>query len=205
MKEIKIMLRYKILLLSAVFLLLGTALLPIQSYSETMTKTALSEQLIQQAWRQVLKGNTEAQPWPWIKSAPVAKLSIPHLNKNFIVMRGTSSTILDAAPGWHEGTDFPGSNGISLISGQRNTHFSFLKHLKPGDHIFLQTDLTNKQHYVVDELAIVQTATMQVPLKGNESVILLSTDYPFLNWKKNESMQFVVIARKVQKHPRITS
>lgn len=189
--------RRKILMLIAGSLLLA-GVVQFGGALSVPAKAWLSVALIDRAWAQTLDGEAEAKPWPWMDSAPVAKIAVPRLNKEFVVMRGTSGTVLAFAPGWHEGTDRPGAPGISLVSAHRDTHFGFLNELQRGDEITLQTSEGRQIEYVVDELRIVMDPQVQVKRNEQESTLLLSTCFPFVNWQPGGEMRFIVVAREVK-------
>lgn len=173
-------------------------------------KAMLSVYLIDNAWAQTLAGETDARPWPWMDSVPVARVTVPRLGQDMIVMRGVSGTVLAFAPGWHEGSVPPGSEGISLVAGHRDTHFSFVKDLKMGDRIELQTASGETVSYEVSEMEMLDKPELSVRnLKGNDSILVLSTCYPFqqniLDGTNRADMRFVVVARKVAETKDIVS
>ncbi|MCB9990802.1 MAG: class GN sortase [Rhodospirillales bacterium] len=161
-------------------------------------KAWLAGHLIEQAWAQTLAGTADAKPWPWMDSSPVAEITFVRQDKKFVVMKGTSGTVLAFAPGWHEGSDAPGQPGISLISAHRDTHFGFLNELKTGDRIMIRTVDGIKKTYAVDEMKIVMDPEIKVHRDERDSTLLLSTCFPFVNWQPGGEMRFVVVAREVQ-------
>lgn len=162
-------------------------------------KAWLSVKLIDRAWAETLAGAQDAKPWPWMDSAPVARLSVPRLNKELVVLRGTSGAVLAFGPGWHEGTVPPGAAGISLVSAHRNTHFGFLSELRKGDAITLQKADGTIINYLVEDLKIVMDPEIQVTPAEGESTLLLSTCFPFANWRPGGEMRFVAVAREAAK------
>ena len=186
--------RRKILIVAAA-LLLTAGLARSGEAMMVPAKAWLAGQLIDHAWVQTMKGDADARPWPWMDSAPVAKLTVPRLNKSFVVMRGTSGAVLAFAPGWNDGTDAPNQPGISLISGHRDTHFGFLRKLKAGDAIILETPGAGAVTYTVEQATILQQPEMQVSRQDSDRVLLLSTCFPFTNWRPGGDMRFVVEAR----------
>lgn len=167
----------------------------------------LPSYLIEKSWQQALKEEGAAQkPWPWLESYPVARLEFPAQNKSLVVMQGGKKDVLAYAPGWHEGTDMPGKAGISLISGHRESYFGFLRQLQTGTFFTLQMlDGTNVE-YVVDDLIMTRHEEIHVPVTGSDSILLLSTSYPSVNWEKGKALQYVVVARKHgQDRPQVVS
>lgn len=199
----------KVLTLGACLLLLAGASQAAQALSMPL-KAALSVYLIDNAWAQTVAGHADARPWPWMDSAPVARLRVPHLGKDMVVMRGVSGTVLAFAPGWHEGSVPPGQAGISLLAGHRDTHFSFMKDLELGDRIELETASGAMVVYEITEMEMLSKPELSVRnMKGNESILLLSTCYPyqqsFMDGTNRADMRFVVVARKIAGHQEIVS
>jgi sortase A len=162
----------------------------------TKYREGLSHLLIEQAWSRTQSSTEASRPWPWAAGMPVAKIIIPELKQEHIIMNGVSDRILELVPGWHEGTDFPGKPGISLISARRDTHFAFLRKLKEGDSFFLETQEGKRKLYYVSELSVVQDKKIKVQGHDNESILLLSTSYSFQNWHEDEELRLVIIARE---------
>jgi sortase A len=65
-----------------------------------------------------------------------------------------------------------------VISGHRDTHFRFLKDLKPGDRLNVQTK-DRTQHYEVIAAEIVDSRTAELVIEPGTSRISLVTCYPF--------------------------
>lgn len=197
------MLRSLLIVISCILLL--AAAVRLGPGLEAPAKEWLSAKMLEQAWAQTLAGAENAQPFPWLDSVPVAKLSVPRLNRSFIVMRGTSGVVLALAPGWHKGTSLPGSPGISMISAHHKSHFSFLNDLQKGDLIRLQTAAGQEIEYEVDELQVAIEPQIKVGEGGGQNALLLSTTYPLANWRKGETIQLVVVARPVDTGKPVTS
>ena len=167
--------------------------------AEIQPEAWVQEQLVQIAWARARNGESGAKPWPWMESVPVAEISIPRLNQNFIVMRGTSGPVLAVAPGWNERTDAPGSAGISLVTGHSHTHFDFLRELRVGDTINVAT-AGGSREYLVEELKIVIEPEIRITQDGQDSVLLLATWLPFANWQP-EGARLVAVARAPGQDP----
>jgi len=181
---------------------IATGLFAIVRHSDTFMPWT-QQRLITFAWERTLQGESEAAPWPGFDSRPVAKLSVARLNKNLVILEGTSGDVLSLAPGWSRGTDVPGMPGVSLITAPRDTHFSFLRNLRPGDILRLQT-VAGSRDYTVEELKIVMENDLQVSREDGDSVLLLSTWLPFANWQP-DGARFIAVARASGKAKAITS
>jgi sortase A len=125
----------------------------------------------------------------------VARLSVPELGIDQIVLAGASGRSLAFGPGHLDGTALPGTPGLSVVSGHRDTHFRFLEQLRAGtlvriersDGVWQDYRVTQSRVVNVEELRIAQTATGQPRL-------LLTTCYPFDAVAPGGPLRYVVLA-----------
>lgn len=173
--------------------LLGIAVLGYGLYAH---QDRVSDFLIRQAWDRSLSLGENIRPWPWMDTYPVAMLSIPRLGKEQVVMAGVSGAVMQYAPGWHEGTKLPGETGVSLILGDNQTQFSYLKKLNIGDEIDLITHDGKIKNYKVEDVQIVDASEIHIDHADDGNTLVLSTKYPYSNWQQGQSLQLVAIARE---------
>ena len=102
-------------------------------------KARLAQFLIAEAWAETLAGATQVRPWPWADTWPVARLRAPDPAVDLYVLAGGSGRSLAFGPGHVTGTALPGTPGLSLLGGHRDTHFAFLEDLTPGQRIDVQS------------------------------------------------------------------
>ena len=69
-------------------------------------KARLAQVLLQRAWADTLAGQRDVKPWPWADTWPVARLVVPSLGIDQIVLEGAMAEL------WHSGLD--GSNHTRL-------------------------------------------------------------------------------------------
>jgi LPXTG-site transpeptidase (sortase) family protein len=67
--------------------------------------------------------------------APIARIVIPSIDLDEIVLEGVDDDALNAGPGHLPGSAFPGSRGNSVISAHRDRHFNRLDGISVGDTI----------------------------------------------------------------------
>ncbi len=106
---------------------------------------------------------------PLARGAPVARLTIPRLGLDEIVVEGVGNRELNAGPGHLPGSALPGSPGNSVLSAHRDRHFSDLGDVALGDTI-----TTTTQH---------KTTTWVVTgrrVVGKRAPVLRSTEDPTL-------------------------
>ena len=89
-------------------------------------KAVVAQQLLQLAWERAQDGARAARSWPWADTPPVARLIVPELDIDQIVLEGASGRTLAFGPGVLPGSVPPGDAGHIVISGHRDTHFRFL-------------------------------------------------------------------------------
>ncbi|HUF25601.1 MAG TPA: class D sortase [Gemmatimonadaceae bacterium] len=108
--------------------------------------------------------------------SPVARLRIPRLGLDEIVVAGVADAQLNAGPGHLPGTPLPGEAGNSIISAHRDRHFRGLDRVAVGDTI----DTQSRQHstrWVVREIRVVGSDTPAL-FGSPEPVLTLTTCWP---------------------------
>ena len=140
-------------------------------------KAQVAQMLLESAWQESLRTGTPHKAWAWADAWPVASLSVPRLEIYEIVLSNASGEALAFGPGHMSATDLSG-NGLNAIAGHRDTHFSFLKKLRPGDAIILTTMEGKTTEYSVTGAEIVDTATTRLDPEAGKGLVLV-TCYPF--------------------------
>ncbi len=159
-------------------------------------KAVCAQLLLETAWTETLTGHKEVKPWPWADTWPVARLSAPELGISRIVLAGASGSSLAFGPGHLYGSTPPGGAGNIIISGHRDTHFSFLQKLKRGDHLQLESDNTKKSYQITKIVIFDKTKTAVIPT-DSKNKLLLVTCYPFDAIRAGGPLRYVVIAEPV--------
>jgi LPXTG-site transpeptidase (sortase) family protein len=83
-----------------------------------------------------------------VDGAPVARLVIPRLDLDEIVLEGVDADELNAEPGHVTGSAYPGEPGNAVISAHRDRHFNHLDALDVGDTIVTESG-THHDNWVV--------------------------------------------------------
>lgn len=81
--------------------------------------------------------------------SPVARLVIPRIELDEVVVEGVGSDELNATPGHLPGSALPGSRGNAVISAHRDRHFDRLGELQVGDTIETETRQQRNRWVVV--------------------------------------------------------
>jgi sortase A len=160
-------------------------------------KAWLAQVLISRAWSESQDTGRAVRPWAWADTWPVARLSVPRLGLERMVLAGVSGRTLAFGPGWAEQSARPGEPGRTLLAGHRDTHFRFLSQLVDGDRILLQTANGEKRRYrVVMESVVDEDAVWLMGPDASDELLLL-TCYPFDSPIPGGSQRFLVRAQPV--------
>ena len=121
-------------------LLIAISAVPFAGAGWIHAKAILAQMLLEHSWQARLNGAEEgaAKPWPWAGTTPVARLQVPRLEVDQMVLAGASGRSLAFGPGHLTGTALPGERGNSVITGHRDTHFNFIGELRTGDTFRVQ-------------------------------------------------------------------
>ncbi|HEU4566061.1 MAG TPA: class D sortase, partial [Gemmatimonadaceae bacterium] len=84
-----------------------------------------------------LAGGADAAPAR--AGAPVARIVIPALGLDEIVVEGVGELELSAGPGHLPGSPLPGERGNAIISAHRDRHFHSLDRVAVGDTVITET------------------------------------------------------------------
>jgi len=107
---------------------------------------------------------------------PVARLRIPRIGLDEIVIEGVGDDELNAGPGHLPGSALPGMPGNAVISAHRDRHFSRLDALQLGDTIRTETGQSNGIWVIVGRRIIDRNAPAL--FQSNEPVLTLTTCWP---------------------------
>jgi sortase A len=161
-------------------------------------KAVAAQWLLQNAWHETLKSQQAVKPWPWADTWPVGRLIVPRLGINQIILADASGRSLAFGPGKVGNRKFSDAKNESLIvSGHRDTHFSFLRDVQRGDAMTLQTVQGDWLKYVVEETAVLDSQTDQLFRYQKEASLLLITCHPFDALLPGGPFRYVVKARAV--------
>ncbi|HEY7532899.1 MAG TPA: class GN sortase [Nitrospiraceae bacterium] len=185
------------LLAALMVCLLAIGLWQLGEGSWIYAKARLAQWLLMRAWSRTLAGEVAPKPWPWADTWPVARLTVPSKQVDLIVLNGAYARILAFGPGYWEGSPLSDSIGTTILTGHRDTHFAFLKTLRTGDHIMLQTRTGHPRSYRVRDLQVVDFRTAILWFNPDDNALILVTCYPFDRLIPGGPLRYVVIAEAV--------
>ncbi len=172
----KIMKRSILVLATAIFTIGGvsTGVALVQIYSmDNFQKSVTTE---------TLKLNTPhrgtAKFAPIKLGEVIGLIRIPKLSEEYPIVQGTDNRSLKHGVGHYVDSVMPGVKDNSVLSGHRDSVFSKLGQLKPGDQVIVQTS-DGIFTYVVRSTRIVMADDRTVIVPTPTAVLTLSTCYPF--------------------------
>jgi sortase A len=178
-----------------VLIALGAALLAMGFWLPA--KAELAQQLLNRAWTRTTEGDAAAKPWPWADTHPVARLVLSGGGEPLTVLAGASGRNLAFAPTLLDGSAEPGTPGVTVIAGHRDTHFRPLATLAIGDELVVERPDGSTLTYAVTDLDVVDSARSQLRLDADESIVVLVTCWPFEAVAVGGDWRYVVTARLV--------
>ncbi len=158
------------------------------------SKAIVAQHLLARAWQKVRSGELQSKPWPWADTWPIARLTVPRLQVDLIVLAGDSGRTLAFGPGHNFSSAIPGQPGNSLISAHRDTHFNFLQHLQPGEAVFIETVQSASTRFEVTSTQVVDMDKARFINDPSSAYLHLVTCYPFDSITPGGSQRYIVSA-----------
>lgn len=113
---------------------------------------------------------------PIVTGAPVARLLIPRLGLDEIVLEGVDSDVLNAGPGHLPGSAFPGEAGNAVISAHRDRHFARLGQIEVGDTLFTEAGAYRNGWIVISKRVL--DADEPALFNSKTAILTLTTCWP---------------------------
>ncbi len=195
-----------------------------------IAKAQLAQVLLARAWEATQAAGTASgdpaavKPWPWADTWPVARLRVPRLEVDTIVLAGGSGEAMAFGPtliqdgtagdssaagagdssaagaGYSSAAGFAGDSmmagfaGNVVLAGHRDTHFRFLRELAEGDEIELEIAGGGTRRYRVEGSEVVDYRDRRPLAPTTGPVLTLVTCYPFDSVAPGGPLRFVVRA-----------
>lgn len=171
-------------------LLAGLALVTLSGYMTL--KATLAQTLIASSW-QLRPGDGPApNPWPWADTRPVARLAAERLGIHRYIMQDDSGESLAFGPGMVP-VSSDDSVAAVIIAGHRDTHFAFLRDLRPGDRLELEHGNGEITRWQIRERAVFD-AREGLTLPGEGRTLHLVTCWPFDAIAPGGPLRYQVVA-----------
>jgi sortase A len=170
-------------------------------------KAALAKGMIADAWSETLLTGIKIKPWPWADTWPVARLRFPTHKRDITVLAGAQGATLAFGPGHLDGTAKPGELGNSVIAGHRDTSFTLLGDLKPGDPVSVQNDKGFWYSYRVTGSKVVDSRKNWYPPipAEDESMLTLVTCWPLDAITPGGPMRYLVFAEEIEQQATLSN
>lgn len=107
---------------------------------------------------------------------PVARIRIPRLALDEIVLEGVDDNSLNGGPGHLPGSAFPGETGNSIISAHRDRHFARLGELRVGDTVHTEAGSISEQWVVISKRVV--DADAPALFNTRDATLTLTTCWP---------------------------
>lgn len=143
----------------------------------TKDETTESKELADE--KKAVPPTTEARQ-KFKEKEPFARITIPKIDLDAIVVEGVGTEALKLGPGHMEETAHPGEYGNMVISGHRVTYsrpFFYLDELGKGD-LILVSDATEQYAYYVVESKVVKPTEISVIDPTEDRTLTLTTCNP---------------------------
>jgi sortase A len=146
-------------------------------------KAELAGILIRRAWETTLRTGESSPPWPWADAYPIARLQIPRLGYDEMVLEGATPRTLAFGPARLLSGAGLGEPGNLLVAGHRTSWFRQLEGIVAGDTIQLQWldshGRLQAMNYKVGVIRIVDPQDVTLLAPTSEEALTLITCYPF--------------------------
>lgn len=125
----------------------------------------------------------------------IARLRVPRLGLDVVVVDGTSPGDLRGGPGRHRDTFMPGEGELVYVAGHRTTYgapFSEIDRLEPGDSITVELPYGTVDYRVTTHEIVDDTDLSVLESRGREELVLQACHPRFF-----ASQRYLVYARPV--------
>jgi sortase A len=159
-------------------------------------KAVLAQILLERAFAESVATGKVVKPWSWADTWPIARIEVPRLAKNTIVLNGSSGQALAFGPGHVELTPAAGEPGTTIYSAHRDTHFAFVADLRIGDEVRVTRRDGARLRFRVTQTSVVRWDASGIdPLAPGRSLVL-ATCWP-LDAKTAGPLRYLIHAEIV--------
>lgn len=140
-------------------------------------KAEIAQVLLARSWQKTRSGLVGAKPWPWADTRAIGILEAPRLGIREYVLEGSSGRNLAFGPTLVNTTPIDEARDL-ILSGHRDTHFSFLRKLEDGDVLRLKT-AQGEREYRVTLIQTIDSRAQELVIDDSVERLTLLTCYPF--------------------------
>ena len=128
--------------------------------------------------------------------SPVARLVIPAIGLDEIVVEGVGTRELNAGPGHIPETPLPGQPGNAAVSAHRDRHFAAFDKLSIGDEVHTETELGTTR-WSVTSIRIVDKDAPSIA-RTSDRRLTLTTCWP-IRWFGSAPHRLIVTAEPIDR------
>jgi sortase A len=162
-------------------------------------KGALAHALIRRAWARTVLTGHPVRPWPGTDAVPCARLRIPSLGLDAIVLDAASPRVMAFGPARMMNSAALGEPGNVVLAGHRTTDFLPLEHVAGGDVVILEwmggDGRPRERRYRVIQRAVVDPQDTRGLRPTPDERLTLITCYPFGRGPRSPQRYVVQAAR----------
>lgn len=156
-----------------------TGLMRIAAGAVVPAKAVVAQILLERAFDRSVAHHHPQKPWPWADMAPIARISLPRLGVDRIVLDTGSGQAMAFGPTLLPASAGLGEPGVTVIAAHRDTHFRFLRNVRTGDVIEVESIDGVTRRYRVTGSEVVRWDHFAVARDLSTNNLALSTCYPF--------------------------
>ena len=191
--------------LSLLMLMAGTAITGRALYLHA--KARLAGVLIRRSWEETLQTGKVRAPWPWADMYPIARLQIPRLGYDEIVLDGATPRTLAFGPARLMSSVGLGEAGNLVLAGHRTSWFLPLEKIAQGDQIQVEWFDTRQseprvRNYAVSMIGVVDRQDVTLLKPTQSDALTMITCYPF-GHSPRSPQRFVIRATPVGTSSRV--
>ena len=147
-------------------------------------KAELAGILIRRAWEETARSGKPCPPWPWADTHPVARLCIPRIHYDEIVLEGATARTLAFGPARLFSGAGLGEPGNLELAGHRTSWFEPLKDVATDDIIQIEwydarRGGLRERTYIVSAIRVVAPDDVSLLAGTADDALTLVTCYPF--------------------------
>lgn len=168
----------------------------VQDYFE-QAQNWLVQNLLHTAWVQSQASGSPMRPWPWADDWPLARLTMPSLETEQVILANMGDSGAEFAPSHLRTSVLPGEQGNSVLTVPAPGYKNFLSHLQMGDTLVLESMMSGRWHYRIVNMHVVEKTDTAPLLPSSNRQLTLVSCYPCTS-HSNEALRYVVIAEEME-------
>lgn len=133
------------------------------------------------------------------RGQPIARLDVPRLGLDMVVVNGTDSDTLKKGPGRDPRTAMPGEGELVYVAGHRTTFgapFAHIDRLVRGDAVVLDLPYARVEYRVTGHVIVPADEISRLESRGREEIALQACHPRF-----SANQRYIVYARPVRMTP----